>query len=256
MELQSNVNKWWVKYTLRAIRTGVDENQYNKRQIVKNICETKFKTTIDEMFATDTEIFANVLDQNFEKIFANEVMDDEHEFDYYSSASNFNNYNWWVYEFKNYINNKIENNYTKSEQNKYKTQFKKQIDKFYTIYMTVLEYHVHLETQKKDKFIENYMVIANIQYMASIIDFINSNYNEIFTFKYLTLFQVILKKKIQFIENINEYLDSNEFTRKQCKILLDAKKTFEYQPKRTILIGCVLNRIFIKDIALIIGDYI
>lgn len=256
MELQSNVNKWWVKYTLRAIRTGVDENQYNKRQIVKNICETKFKTTIDEMFATDTEIFANVLDQNFNKIFVNEVIDDEDEFEYYSSANNFNNYNWWVYEFKNYINNKIENNYTKSEQKKYKAQFKKQIDKFYNIYMNVLEYHVHLETKKKEEFIENYMVISKIQYMASLFDFINSNYNEIFTFKYISLFRIVLMKKIQFIEQINKYLDSNEFTKTQCKIILDAKKIFEYQPKRALLIGCVLNRTFIPDIARIIGDYI
>lgn len=113
-------------------------------------------------------------------------------------------------------------------------------------------------TQKRE-YIEKYCMIARIKQIGKICEYVNKNYNKMFSFhnNIIKLLNVINKKRYEYITSIDEYKCSKRLSKSEKKILNLAKDQIKKNPpKMSIEIGNVLNRLFIKDVALYICEYI
>ena len=110
-----------------------------------------------------------------------------------------------------------------------------------------------------NNYIDRYTKIARFNHVNKMFKYIYANFHILFNFtpKIKKLIKEIEKKKFEFINDINECLHCGKYTRKQKHYLLSALKTFNRKmPQRSHFIGNVLNRVFIKDVALHITEFI
>jgi len=113
-------------------------------------------------------------------------------------------------------------------------------------------------TQKRE-YIEKYCMIARIKQIGKICEYVNKNYNKMFSFhnKIIELLNVINKKRTEYLMSIDEYKCSKRLSKSEKKILNLAKDQIKKTPPNmSIEIGNVLNRLFMKDVALYICEYI
>ena len=112
---------------------------------------------------------------------------------------------------------------------------------------------------KLNNYIDRYTKIARFNHVNKMFKYIYANFHILFNFtpKIKILIKEMEKKKIEFINEINDCLHYGKYTRKQKHYLLSALKTFNRKiPQRSHFIGNVLNRVFIKDVALHITEFI
>jgi len=112
---------------------------------------------------------------------------------------------------------------------------------------------------KKQQYIENYCMIARIKQIGKICEYVNKNYNKIFSFhnKIIELLNVLYQKRSEYITSIDDYKNTNKLSKSQKKILKIAQNQINTKiPNMSNEIGNVLNRLFIKDVALHICEYI
>ena len=117
----------------------------------------------------------------------------------------------------------------------------------------------HKSKLEKQNYITTYIQISKIIHITQLFRYINDNYQTIFSFnvkniEFLKVFQGI---KIKILSDIQIMLKTTKLSKSQKKRILLAQDMLNIQnPNMCNEIGNVLNRIFIKDIALIICEYI
>ena len=119
-------------------------------------------------------------------------------------------------------------------------------------------YWTSIGTQKQ-QYIEKYGMIARIKQIGKICEYVNKNYNKIFSFhnKIIELLNVLYQKRSEYITSIDDYKNTNKLSKSQKKILKIAQNQINTKtPNMSNEIGNVLNRLFIKDVALHICEYI
>ena len=113
-------------------------------------------------------------------------------------------------------------------------------------------------TQKR-KYIEKYGMIARIKQIGKICEYVNKNYFKMFSFhnKIIELLKIIYKKRDEYITSIDEFKNTHKLSQSEKKILKIAQNQINTKtPNMSNEIGNVLNRLFIKDVALCITEYI
>jgi len=119
-------------------------------------------------------------------------------------------------------------------------------------------YWTSIGTQKQ-QYIEKYGMIARIKQIGKICEYVNKNYNKIFSFhnKIIELLNVLYQKRSEYITSIDDYKNTHKLSKSQKKILKIAQNQINTKtPNMSNEIGNVLNRLFIKDVALHICEYI
>lgn len=117
----------------------------------------------------------------------------------------------------------------------------------------------HKSKLEKQNYITTYIQISKIIHITQLFRYINDNYQTIFSFnvkniEFLKVFQGI---KIKILSDIQIMLKTTKLSKSQKKRILVGQQIMNKQnPNMCNEIGNVLNRIFIKDIALIICEYI
>jgi hypothetical protein len=104
-----------------------------------------------------------------------------------------------------------------------------------------------------------YVIIAQIRHALSMFKFIHANYSILFKFdnKTRTLIKTIEYKRIEFLDRSKRYLSDNGYTMRQKQYLLSIIKVLKRElPNHRYVISNTLNRIFIKDVALYITEYL
>ena len=112
---------------------------------------------------------------------------------------------------------------------------------------------------QKINYIEKYGMIARIKQIGKIYEYINKNYLNIFSFnkKMIELLNVIYNKRDEYRISITNYRTTHKLSKSEKKIIKIAETQINTKsPNMSNEIGNVLNRIFIKDIALYITEYI
>ena len=112
---------------------------------------------------------------------------------------------------------------------------------------------------QKQQYIEKYGMIARIKQIGKICEYVNTNYFKIFSFhnKIIELLNVIYKKRSEYITSIDNYKNTHKLSKSEKKILKIAQNQINTKtPSMSNEIGNVLNRLFIKDVALHICEYI
>jgi len=112
---------------------------------------------------------------------------------------------------------------------------------------------------QKHQYIEKYGMIARIKQIGKICEYVNTNYFKIFSFhnKIIELLNVIYKKRDEYITSIDEFKNTHKLSKSEKKILKIAQNQINTKtPSMSNEIGNVLNRLFIKDVALHICEYI
>jgi hypothetical protein len=119
-------------------------------------------------------------------------------------------------------------------------------------------YWTGIGTQKQ-QYIEKYGMIAKIKQIGKICEYVNKNYNKIFSFhnKIIELLNVLYQKRSEYITSIDNYKNTHKLSKSEKKILKIAQNQINTKiPNMSNEIGNVLNRLFIKDVALHICEYI
>ena len=113
----------------------------------------------------------------------------------------------------------------------------------------------------KERYIEIYCMISRIKQFGKIFEYINKNYLNIFSFNksIINLLRVVNKKKDEYITSSNNFKNQNikKLSKLQKRIMRITLIQINIKnPNMFKEIGNVLNRLFIKDIALHICEYI
>ena len=113
----------------------------------------------------------------------------------------------------------------------------------------------------KERYIQIYCMIARIKQFGKIYEYINKNYLNIFSFNksIINLLRVINKKKEEIITSSNIFKNQNinKLSKLQKRIMRITLTHINIKnPNMCEEIGNVLNRLFIRDIALHICEYI
>jgi hypothetical protein len=113
----------------------------------------------------------------------------------------------------------------------------------------------------KERYIKIYCMIARIKQFGKIYEYINKNYLNIFSFNksIINLLHIINKKKDEYITTSNDFKNKNikKLSKLQKRIMrITLTQINVKNPNMCKEIGNILNRLFIKDIALYICEYI
>jgi len=113
----------------------------------------------------------------------------------------------------------------------------------------------------KERYIKIYCMIARIKQFGKIYEYINKNYLNIFSFNksIINLLHIINKKKDEYITTYNVFKKQNikKLSKLQKRIMRITLTHINVKnPNMCKEIGKILNRLFIKDIALYICEYI
>ena len=112
---------------------------------------------------------------------------------------------------------------------------------------------------EKKKYIEKYLMISKLKYIIKIIKCINENYVHIFSFSpnNNNLINTIKMKREELKIELHEFKSSTKFSKSEKKIIKTMWETLNKpHPNMAKEIGYVLIRLFPKDIALLISEYI
>ena len=162
--------------------------------------------------------------------------------------SNFRSYRYWYKDFYKELDH-IEN-HTKNTRT---TDFRRIINKFDTLYQNNKN---ELYNQRK-RVIKTAVTIEKVKFARSLHLFLNRYYHKIFSFHHVKLLKGIYVSRHNHINDINAFYPSGNFNKDECKYLLLAVTTLKKGPFGFAhFIGCVLNRLFCKDIALYVCDFI
>jgi hypothetical protein len=119
----------------------------------------------------------------------------------------------------------------------------------------------YVRKRMRDKYIKCFTVIAKLKYISELFKYIRANFSAIFSFnkKIKGLIQTFESKRIEMIGIVKECLDHKrgKYSHGQIKYLLYVLHQLKRElPQNRYCIANVLNRIFIKDVALYITEYL
>jgi len=117
----------------------------------------------------------------------------------------------------------------------------------------------HKSKLEKKKFITIYIQISKVIHVTQLFCYINDNYQIMFSFnkKTIEFLKAIQCTKKTILSDIQILLESKKLSKSQKKRILLAQDMLNIQnPNMCNEIGKTLNRIFIKDIALNITEFI
>ena len=206
--------------------------------------DVKLLKIVEQLLQTE---FNNIFSQILLKLQDQYMM---YIYSYYTDISNFRSYPDWYKKFYDELDN-IEN-HTKNTRT---TNFRRIINKFDTLYQNKKN---ELYKQRK-QFIQKAVTIEKVKFIRSLHLFLNRYYHKIFSFHHvqLQLLKSIYVHRDKHINNLNVLYPSGNFNKDECKYLLLAVTTLKKGPFGFAhFIGCVLNRLLCKDIALYVCDFI
>ena len=118
----------------------------------------------------------------------------------------------------------------------------------------------HKSSKTEKLFITKYIRISKIIHITKVFRYINENYEKnIFSFneKNIRFLKVMKTKREILLADLNNFLKTMKLSKSQKKRVLLAQKILNIQnPNMCNEIGNVLNKLFIKDVALNICEYI
>jgi hypothetical protein len=118
----------------------------------------------------------------------------------------------------------------------------------------------HKSNKTEKIFITKYIRISKIIHITKVFRYINENYEKnIFSFneKNIRFLKVMKTKREILLADLNNFLKTMKLSKSQKKRVLLAQKILNIQnPNMCNEIGNVLNKLFIKDVALNICEYI
>ena len=117
----------------------------------------------------------------------------------------------------------------------------------------------HQSSKNEKLFITKYIRISKIIHITKVFRYINTNYENIFSFneKNIRFLKVMKTKREILLADLNNFLKTMKLSKSQKKRIILAQNMLNIQnPNMSNEIGNVLNRLFIKDIALNICEYI
>lgn len=112
---------------------------------------------------------------------------------------------------------------------------------------------------EKIVYVRKYVKISKIIHITKIFRYINDNYKNIFSFTepIITFLKTVKEKRIEMLSEIKGVSKTMKLSKGQKKRLITAQKILNIKtPIMCNEIGKVLNRLFIKDIALHITGFI
>ena len=200
-------------------------------------------------------IFEQLIQTEFNNIFSlfllhhlHHDQDRKYIYSYYTDVSNFRSYRYWYKDFYKELDH-IEN-HTKITRT---TIFRLIINKFDALYQNKKN---ELYKQRK-QFIKTAMIMAKVKHVRSVHLFINRYYHKIFSFHHVKFLKQFYVNRDTHINELNAFYPSGNFNKDECKYLLLTLTTIKKGPFGFAhFIGCVLNRLFCKDIALYVCDFI
>lgn len=200
------------------------------------------------------QIFSQLLSEEFHNIFTKGIFNIHDEvYNYFRQANNFSDYTDWsntIYD----VFSDAENNMCIQNKQPTTRNFIVIIRQFHTLHEMKLQEHY----KNKKKFIKSAIVMVKVQHIRALHLFINRNYYKIFSFKLIPFIQNFYNNRFKHMNDINTFIiPSGDFDKNRCKYLLLSINTFKKGPLgHAHFIGLVLNRLFCKDIALYICDFI
>jgi hypothetical protein len=219
---------------------NITRNKHIK--IWKKTEDIKLLKIVEQLLQTE---FNNIFSQFLLKVQDQYMM---YIYSYYTDISNFRSYRDWYQNFYDELDN-IEN-HTKNTRT---TNFRLIINKFDTLYQNKKN---ELYKQQK-KFIKTAMIMVKVKYARSLHLFTNRYYHKIFSFHNVKFLKLLYVNRDKHINNLNAFYPSGDFNKDECKYLLLAVTTLKKGPFGFAhFIGCVLNRLLCKDIALYVCDFI
>jgi len=260
-----------MKYNLRTKKhndiTNVTDKYYDyKQHFNKNFGNDSIKIIIDKIQVkyqdiwyqnedkTLFQMFSQLLSDEFHNIFTKGLFNIHDEvFKYFIDADNFYSYGDWYNAFYEVLSD-AENKICGLNMVPRTTQFTQIIDKFDALHEIKLKQHL----KNKIKFVKSAMVMAKVQHIRALHLYINRNYYKLFSFKTIPILKTIYNNRFKHMNDINTFIiPSGDFDKDRCDYLLLALKTFKKGPLgQCHFIGSVLNRLFCKDIALYICEFI
>ena len=199
-------------------------------------------------------MFSQLLSDEFHNIFTKGLFNIHDEvFKYFIDADNFYSYADWYNTFYDILND-AENKICVLNMVPRTTQFIQIIHQFDALHKIKLNQHY----KNKKKFVKSAIVMAKVKHIRALHLFINRNYYKLFSFKLIPILKTIYNNRFKHMDDINTFIiPSGDFDKDRCDYLLLALKTFNKGPfGQCHFIGSVLNRLFCKDIALYICDFI
>ena len=199
-------------------------------------------------------MFSQLLSDEFHNIFTKGLFNIHDEvFKYFIDANNFYSYADWYNTFYDILSD-AENNICVLNMVPRTTQFIQIIHQFDALHKIKLNQHY----KNKKKFVKSAIVMAKVKHIRALHLFINRNYYKLFSFKLIPILKTIYNNRFKHMDDINTFIiPSGDFDKNRCDYLLLALKTFKKGPfGHCHFIGSVLNRLFCKDIALYICDFI
>ena len=200
------------------------------------------------------QMFSQLLSDEFHNIFTKGLFNIHDEvFKYFIDADNFYSYADWYNTFYDILND-AENKMCVLNMVPRTTQFIQIIHQFHILHEMKLQEHY----KNKKKFVKSAIVMVKVKHIRALHLLINRNYYKIFSFKLIPILKTIYNNRFKHINDINTFIiPSGDFDKNRCDYLILALKTFKKGPfGHAHFIGSVLNRLFCKDIALYICDFI
>jgi len=224
-----------------------------------NVIIKKTRTHYTNIWGNDEDkkiriIFILLLKEHFYSIFPKGLFNIHDEvLNYFTDDYNFYGYAEWYNIFYDILRD-AEYQICDLNNTQRTDTFREFINKFDTLYNTAIDELY----KKKKKFIHSAVVMAKVKHVRSLHLFINRYYYEIFSFKCIPLLNNIYTNRDKHINDITSFIiPSYDFDKEQRNYLLLTLTTIKKGPfGMSHFIGCVLNRLFYKDIALYICDFI
>jgi len=119
--------------------------------------------------------------------------------------------------------------------------------------------YINKSSVEKKQFLKKYIRISKIIHITHLFRYINDNYTNIFSFneKTIRFIKAMKTKREMLLADTHNFLKTNKLSKSQKKRIILAQHILNIQnPNMSNAIGNVLNRIFIKDVALNICEYI
>ena len=175
----------------------------------------------------------------------------------------------WILIVKQYINESIHNIYNYNNDGdilETKQQYLNNLVKFKILFNHVLSKYKQAYSIRKTNYICKYKFMTSFEYIRPVFLQINRDYYKLFDFSNSrkSFLKSLLEQAIGFIQTINEILiclKKYNLNNKEREYLILVRSSLQktcklFESKYSKFIGLVLTRLFYKDIALHITEYL
>ena len=204
-----------------------------------------------EEFQKNKEIFEEVLNSETDKLFTLDFQEmcewDNETMIYFANTKNFYSYADWSNTLRDIIPR------THCESMKYK----KIMNNIYEEINKKEDVLIRDLTKKKNQEMRRCIIMTKAKYFRKMYLYINRNYYKMFSFSRYQLFKGFAIKSDEIIQCLNGHTDTDMDTDKYLRKVIQICDNYKFEHgEHGKMIGCVLNRLFCKDIALNIRGFI